>query len=362
LDDANSWAHHLTVMALDCTDCLEEANGYLDYALTESRRRGDAAIAVVFLAFRARVAFRTGAVADGDSWCRIADELTIGPEAFTAVPFVLCDVLAEQGRGDDAEQMMQAYPNVSAPQHTAVYDLMCGRAALAAGHDEEALEALLRAGEILEALELRHPNFVPWRAYAVAAARGCGRLDLARRLAEEDLAISRRTESTSALGRALRSCALVDEDRSSARNLLEESCAVLAQSLARLDEAYSIVELGALLRADDRALARDVLRQGLDLAVRCDASALVERARRELVAAGGRPRRLVTSGIDALTPSERQVARMAGEGMTNREIAQALFVTLKTVEHHLGSTYDKLAISGRRALAGALQVAGGAGG
>jgi DNA-binding CsgD family transcriptional regulator len=96
------------------------------------------------------------------------------------------------------------------------------------------------------------------------------------------------------------------------------------------------------------------LREGLDLARRCGASALVERAREELVTAGARPRRDALHGRDALTASELRTAQMAAEGRTNREIAQALFVSLRTVETHLTHTYQKLAIQSRDALPGAL--------
>ena len=64
------------------------------------------------------------------------------------------------------------------------------------------------------------------------------------------------------------------------------------------------------------------------------------------------------SGLDSLTPSERRVAAMAAEGSTNREIAQALFVTAKTVEVHLSNTYRKLGVGGRADLAGALTPSG----
>jgi DNA-binding CsgD family transcriptional regulator len=96
------------------------------------------------------------------------------------------------------------------------------------------------------------------------------------------------------------------------------------------------------------------LRAGLDLAQRCGATALAERAHDELVASGARPRRLVLTGVDALTASERRVAEMASEGLTNREIAQALFVTEKTVEGHLGHAYRKLDIRSRSELPKAL--------
>jgi DNA-binding CsgD family transcriptional regulator len=102
-----------------------------------------------------------------------------------------------------------------------------------------------------------------------------------------------------------------------------------------------------LRRAKHRAQAREVLTRALDLADRCGAERLVEIAREEIAATGARPRRMRLSGIDSLTASERRVARMATEGMSNPEIAQALFVTRKTVEKHLGNVYMKLDIPSR---------------
>jgi DNA-binding CsgD family transcriptional regulator len=99
------------------------------------------------------------------------------------------------------------------------------------------------------------------------------------------------------------------------------------------------------------------LREGLDLAHRCGAAPLEERARAELTATGARPRKAVLSGVESLTPSELRVARMAAEGMTNREIAQSLFATAKTVETHLRHVYQKLDLARRTELAEALDPA-----
>jgi DNA-binding CsgD family transcriptional regulator len=104
-----------------------------------------------------------------------------------------------------------------------------------------------------------------------------------------------------------------------------------------------------------RADAREPLRRALDHASRCGASALAERARAELVTAGAKPRRERISGTSSLTASERRVAEMAANGMTNREIAQSLFVTMKTVAAHLTHTYQKLDISSRDELAEVLR-------
>jgi DNA-binding NarL/FixJ family response regulator len=85
----------------------------------------------------------------------------------------------------------------------------------------------------------------------------------------------------------------------------------------------------------------------MDLARRCGAERLAARTREELRAAGGRPRRTARTGIDALTASELRVARLAARGASNPEIAQELYVSLKTIETHLSHVYSKLGLSGR---------------
>jgi DNA-binding CsgD family transcriptional regulator len=123
-----------------------------------------------------------------------------------------------------------------------------------------------------------------------------------------------------------------------------------------LERAKSLTELGAALRrANQRAEARAPLREGLELAQRCNAAPVAERAHAELLATGARPRRVLRAGVDSLTPSERRVARMAAGGQTNREIAQALFVTPKTVEMHLSNVYRKLNITARSQLPHAME-------
>lgn len=96
--------------------------------------------------------------------------------------------------------------------------------------------------------------------------------------------------------------------------------------------------------------------EGLELAARIDARPLVSTAQRELRLIGLRPRRTVTTGRDSLTASELRVATLAAEGVTNRQIAQALFVTTRTVEVHLTNAYWKLRIDNRAALASALTL------
>jgi DNA-binding CsgD family transcriptional regulator len=119
--------------------------------------------------------------------------------------------------------------------------------------------------------------------------------------------------------------------------------------------ARSLTDEGAALRrAGLRQDALVPLRRGLGLASRCGALVIAERARDELLAAAARPRRERIRGVEALTASEVRVARMAANEMSNREIAQALFITMRTVTTHLGHAYQKLDITGREQLARAL--------
>jgi DNA-binding CsgD family transcriptional regulator len=133
---------------------------------------------------------------------------------------------------------------------------------------------------------------------------------------------------------------------------------MLESSPARFEHARALVDLGgALRRANRRKEAREPLRAGLELAHWCGAQPLAQGAMAELRATGARPRTVVRTGVDALTASERRIAEMATEGLTNREIAQALFVTVKTVETHLAHVFRKLDIDSRSQLQQALRRA-----
>ena len=187
---------------------------------------------------------------------------------------------------------------------------------------------------------------------AAVLALSLGRTEEARALAAGAVEHARRWAVPSTLGMALRIQGLVTGELEPLRAAVD----ALAPSPRRLEYARARVDLGAALRrANRRADAREELAAGMELAHRCGADALAARAREELVACGARPRRLVRTGVDALTPSELRVAQLAAAGHSNREIAQALFVTRKTVETHLGGIYRKLGVNAREHLAGKLQ-------
>jgi ATP/maltotriose-dependent transcriptional regulator MalT len=115
-------------------------------------------------------------------------------------------------------------------------------------------------------------------------------------------------------------------------DVLREAVDLVEDSPARLERAAALVDLGsAVRRTGRRAESRDLLSRALDDAEFCGAVPLADRAAAEL-----------------------RVVELAAGGSSNREIAQALFVTTKTVELHLSNAYRKLGVSGRRNLAAAL--------
>jgi DNA-binding CsgD family transcriptional regulator len=233
-----------------------------------------------------------------------------------------------------------------------------GRVFAERGRHEQALERFL-------ACDLDDPGWgrdcaslVPWRSGAALAMASLGSEAEARKLAADELAVARAYGTPRALGMALRAAGLV-EGGSRGLCLLREAVDVLENGQSPLELARAQTDLGAALRrANQRREGREHLRRGLDLAERCGASAIKRRAVDELAAAGARPRRALLSGLDSLTASELRVARMAADGMRNKDIAQSLYVTTKTVETHLRHCFQKLDVASRDELEKALDESG----
>jgi DNA-binding CsgD family transcriptional regulator len=224
----------------------------------------------------------------------------------------------------------------------------------AAGDYPAAAGDLLTAGELADRWGICNPAIMPWRSGAALSLSARGDRQQARRLCSAEIELARGWGAARATGVALRAAG-VAEGGDHGRELLSEAVAVLREASAPLELARALTDLGAAVRRGGaRAQARVFLREGLDIAHGQGGIALAGRARDELVIAGGRPRRDALRGRDALTPSELRVAEMAAAGQTNRQIAQALFVTQRTIENHLTSSYGKLGISSRPALAAAL--------
>ena len=222
---------------------------------------------------------------------------------------------------------------------------------LAEGRHEQALAVADDLAERMVFIE--HPAWAPWRSLKARALEGLGRNEEAIELVRVDVEHARRFGAPGNIGRAM--CLLGRLERERGLDRLREAVAVLETSAAKLDLAIALFELGSALRRDRRPSdAREPLRRALELADRCGADGLVAQARTELYATGARPRSSALEGVGALTASERRVADLAVEGRSNKEIAQSLYVTPKTVEVHLSNTYRKLNIRSRQELIVAL--------
>ena len=355
---------HEIAWALLFADALEDAEALLDAALADARRRG-AVPGFALAGFgRAWLRLRRGDLAGA----RAEAESSYGTRELyhwhATAPLalgLLAEALVDQGELDQAQALLVEGGLDGDVPDVAVFNLALyarGRLGIARGDWAAGTEDVLTAGAREEAVGGHTPGGIPWRSTAATALATSAERDGARELADAELDLAERLGCPRAIGVALRAAALTREGDESVR-LLSDSLDALRQTEARLERARTAVELGAALRrANRRGDARDHLRVALDDAIRCAARPLAERAHEELSATGARPRRKVLSGVDALTPTELRIARMAATGQSNPEIAQGLFVTRKNVEFHLSNAYRKLRIGSRRQLGDVLQNGG----
>jgi DNA-binding CsgD family transcriptional regulator len=290
--------------------------------------------------------------------------LEFGDDNVTGILYTLAglaSVCIDRGENHRAAALLESIdvpPNMD-ELHLSWIHTAIARVAAAAGDDERAARSFATAHAIQRALP--GGADVIWEyggAERIACLVRLGRLEEARADSSRTLAIARETQLAGLEGIAFRLHGTLESDRAS----LETSVSRLQRTPMRLEQARSLCELGShLRRAGERNASRDPLRLALGLAHSCGARPLADRARQELVLAGARPRRDAQAGRDALTAAELRVARLAAGGRTNREVAQQLFITIKTVEGHLARTFRKLDVHRREDLSAALATAAPAG-
>ena len=358
--------------ALMAANRFEEAKALWDLGAAEARRRGSLAALAFCLVMRAAVEVRLGAPlaaeADANELLTLGRQLDIlGEQVSVPYPWLLApliDALLERGDIDGAAKAVEDSPVGGELPELLQFNYLLdslGRLRLAQGRGTEAIGLLRECGRRLTAWGIRNPGLVPWRSSLATALLSVGEREEALALVEEEVGLAHEFEVPRELGMALRVNGLVrGGDEGMAR--LEEAAGVLMGSQAPLERARALTDLGsALRRRGRRADAREPLREGLAIALRSGAAAVAQRAHSELIASGARPRRLALSGPDALTASERRVAELAARGLTNRQIAESLFITEKTVEGHLSHAYRKLDIGSRTQLSDAFATTGGSG-
>jgi DNA-binding CsgD family transcriptional regulator len=352
-------AEAFLTMSLTAAERFDLAAKLAQELVEAARRRGFIPELVVLMALRSRIAYRCGRLADAEKDARDAVETIglYGQEAYFPLTLAaLLDPLIERGELEEAETLLDRTSLASGYEESWYFSLLVharGRLRMAQGRVAAALEDF-RWFRRFDSPVTRSPCLWSWRSDAALALLALGEEGDAERLAYEELELGRAFRAPRTLGVALRAAGLVAGGRARL-DLLREAVTVLEDSPASLEHARALTDLGAALRrANRRSEAREPLRHGFDQATRCGADVLAARAREELAATGARPRKAHLTGLEALTASERRIAEMAAKGLSNPEIAQALFLTRRTVETHLTHVYQKLDIASRDQLPGAL--------
>jgi ATP/maltotriose-dependent transcriptional regulator MalT len=357
----DSLAAVYTLLALIWSEELAAASEICDAVLSAARGRGSMSMVAHASCLHSMIMRRIGRLDDAaaDAALALDFKLATSPPLAVAWAAGLCiEALTRLGRLGEADDAAAAAAGREPPPgciHTAAYLQARGALRVAQGRHAEALDDLLAAGAAWRALGIDNPAAASWRTAAAAAHIALGHPHEAAALAAEQLALARGVGTPATLGAALRAYAAAAGAGQSGPPTVEESLAeavsLLETTPARYELALALADLGAFLRRSGRrADARDPLRRALDLAQRTGATPLAERARRELLAAGARPRRTALTGPDALTSAERRVAGLAADGLSNRQIAQHLFITQPTVETHLRHAFQKLGITSRAGL------------
>jgi DNA-binding CsgD family transcriptional regulator len=354
-----AFRHPSAVVTLLWAERYEAAQELADAAVADAQASANRIVLPAVMAQRAWLALRRGDLTAAEADARALLEAP-GPPAppilRNRATSVLVDVLVERGDLREADRILEGVTADLAGRAVTAHVLRHsrGRLRFAQRRFGEALGDFRVAGEITIGGVAPSPCYLPWRSDAALAILALGEPEAARRLSDEEVELARAFGAPRALGVALRAAGIVAGGQDG-EALLREAIEVLVGPDTRLENARARADLGALLRRrNQRADARPLLRQAIDTAHHLGATALAERAETELRSTGAKPRRVRLTGLEALTASERRIAELAANGLTNREIAQTLFVTDRTVEAHLTHVFAKLDVKTRTALPAAL--------
>ncbi|WP_216586740.1 ATP-binding protein [Streptomyces brasiliscabiei] len=255
---------------------------------------------------------------------------------------------AWRGREDEARTLLDAILGEAVPrgQGATVTVAHCYHAVLCngLGRYTEALAAAREAAA--HPYEFTSPRWGLIELIEAAVRSGLPQeaTDALERLAET----TRASGTDWALGVEARSRALLSEG-DTAEHLYREAIDRISRTRVRVELARAQLLYGEWLRRENRRVdARAQLGVAHDTFSRIGAEAFAERARGELQATGAKVRRHTISEPTALTSQEAQIARLAGEGLTNPEIGTQLFLSPHTVEWHLRKVFSKLGISSRK--------------
>ena len=344
------------IVALTAVDRHQAAERLALRAVERARERGALSDYHMAMTWRARIAWLGGDLEEAEGLARAALEAgEVLRERWRLIPAaVLIEALVDQGRVEEAGAAWKATRlGELVPAQRPLTQLLHarGRLRLAQGDPAAALEDLREVSRRLGTRAEQTTHGLGTRLRTAEVEHALGHDDEALRESRAALEIARCFGAASSLGAALRVHGKLTGDEALLRQAVER----LRDAPARLELAGALIDLGATMRRRGaRRESREPLRAGHELALACAAPGLANEARSELAASGVHVERGDLARRDTLTPSERRIANMAAEGATNKEIAQSLFLTVKTVEMHLSNTYRKLDIRSRRDLSSTL--------
>jgi DNA-binding NarL/FixJ family response regulator len=349
----------IALFVLTANERLDSAIEICTRMIDAARPRGWLIALALGSHMRAMALVRAGRIHDAASDAQFAFDFKLRATPVVVMLFALhahLDALTELDETAEADAALAAAGQLGDPPPGALAGALAlqsrGHLRLAQRRFADAHADLTATAARWRELQVRHPGLAGWRPGAAEALVALGDPGEAHRLAEEHVGLAQRAGLAGAHGAGLR--ALARTAPVAERIAMLEQAAQLTAG-APLEHVRVLVDLGAALRrANRRADARRPLRRALELADRGGMRLLARRARAELHAAGARPRRSALSGPAALTPAEHQVAALAARGSSNREIAEQLYVTVRTVETHLTHVFQKLGVAGRAELAPAL--------
>jgi DNA-binding NarL/FixJ family response regulator len=337
------------------------AERFLNMAIAGLRNDGRLALLAQMLVLRAWAAIFRGnrnvAIADAEEGGRLAQE-TEQPTYASLARAATAMSAALRGDYESAETLADEAEQIAQPLGILLAEVQMARGvnALGAGRYEDAYRHLRRMFDPLDHAyhPMRHCYFIGDLA---EAALQSGHRDDAVALLVEMEGLARRTPSPQFQLATLHASALLAEDSEAPQRFEAALAAAAGRSsftMARLQLSY-----GAWLRRARRVKeARPLLQAAMGAFDSQGALPWCDRARQELRAAGALIRRRVPERREELTPQELQIALMAAEGLTNREIGQRLYLSHRTVGSHLYRIYPKLDVTSRFQLRDALASEG----
>jgi DNA-binding CsgD family transcriptional regulator len=351
LEDMGMCGVEFALLALCYAEMPDRAAPWCDKLIAEAEARQAPARRARLLAIRSEIALREGRLSCAEEYARTA--LGALSAAGWGVGLGAClspllTVLTATGRSGEAVELLNRPVPEAMSRSTfgLAYLRARGRVRLARADFEGALSDFLSCGDLMRRWDLDSPGLAAWRTDAAEAWLALGHPDRARPLLEEELARCDRRILPRAHGNALRLLARCCEPRErqvllgQAVDILAEAGDRYASALALTDYTVTLAGLGYVFRAQVTG------RRAWDLAAECGAEPLFP-----VLEPYCGPSESDVAAV--LSEAEQRVAELAVQGLTNREIAQRLYITVSTVEQHLTKVYRKLGVTSRSDLAAA---------